>query len=58
MTSRDRETILEGLRLIAEHGREAAEMIAQAVKAGELDRDAFDEAQAQIEDIQRADTEA
>jgi len=52
MDEKEKATVLEGLRLIGQYGREAREMIEAALKADDLDSGHFAEAQAQLDDVQ------
>lgn len=51
MTSKEEDTVIEAVRLIAEHGRDASELIVSAVKRGWITLDQLDETVAQLEDL-------
>lgn len=51
MTDAEIRTIVNGFRLIGEHGRPALEELQAAIDSGEIDPGIAAEAQAQLEDL-------
>lgn len=51
MDKKDRDTMIEGFRLLGAHGREALEELQSAIDTGEIGATEAGEAQAQVEDL-------
>lgn len=51
MDEDDKQAIINGFRLIGEHGRAALEVLDEAIKSGEIDAANAGEAKAQIEEL-------
>lgn len=51
MSDDEKATVIIALEIIGKYGREAREYIVASLAKGALDRDLFEEAAAQIEDI-------
>lgn len=51
MNDDEKKTLIDGFRLLGEHGREALEELQAAIDAGDIDPIVAGEAMAQVEDL-------
>lgn len=51
MDDKEKQTVIDGFRLLGQHGRQAMEEIQAAIDAGDIDAITAGEAVAQVEDL-------